>query len=97
MTTLKYNSGQIRSTATTIRKEISSINNNITKMNELCSNVQNSWKDSSSAKYIQKVEEKKNNVVKLVEQLDSLANVLDRCANNIDTNQQNVVATGGNL
>ena len=93
----EYNSSEIRSAASTIRKELTTINENINKMNELCANVQSSWKDKSSAKYIQKVEEKKNNVVKLVEQLDNLANVLDRCANSIDTNQQNVIETGGNL
>ncbi|MBQ9833766.1 MAG: WXG100 family type VII secretion target [Bacilli bacterium] len=97
MSTYQYNSSKMRSAASTIRKELTTINENINKMNELCTNVQSSWKDKSSTKYIQKVEEKKNNVVKLVEQLDNLANVLDKCANNVDTNQQNVTKTGGDL
>ena len=97
MATLKYNSAKIRSAASTIRTEIANINSNITKMNDLCTNVQASWKDSSTSKYIQKVEEKKLNVTKLVEQMDNLANILDKCAKSIDTNSQNAAQNGGNL
>lgn len=97
MTTLKYNSSQIRTAANSIRTENENIKTNMTKLDQLCTNVQSSWKDSSTSKYIQKVEEKKASIAAMVEQLDNLATILDKCANSIDANRQSAIENGGNL
>lgn len=98
MTKLKYNSAQIRNAANTIRTEVENIKNNINKMNEVINSIQTGWKDnSSSKKYIEKVEEKKIAVTRLNDELGKLADTLENCAKNLDANTQNIMSDGGAL
>ena len=55
---------------------------------------------TSGASYAAKTlrfEEKKASIAAIVEQLDNLATILDKCANSIDANRQSAIENGGNL
>ena len=97
MATLKYNSTQIRTAANKINAETEKIQSNLVKLDELCSSVQTSWQDASANKYIEKFDEKKQNIGVLTQELANLAKILNNCANSIDTNRQNAIDNGGKL
>lgn len=94
----QYKSENIRKTAANIREKIDVLTKNMNKLDEICANVSTSWKDNAASKvYLNKIEEKKENMNALIQKYTELATILEKNATRIENDQANMTEAGGRL
>ena len=97
MAKITFNSTGVRNIAQKIRTNVGLIEEDIKKINNLCSSVAVSWKGQDSTTYINKVNEKQTEISKITVCLKDLADKLDKYATAMDQNQTNIASEGSKL
>lgn len=97
MANISFNSANVSAIAKKIRTNVGTIEEDLKKIDELCNNVQLSWKGQDSESYVQKVMVKKADISSIIPCLTTLADKLDRYAAGMQQNQQDIIAEGNKI
>lgn len=96
-TNMSFNSARIRELAEKVRTNTAEIDEELKKLENLCGTVQFSWKDQNSKMYVDKVEQKKAQLLIVNNDFKNLATLLDKYATSMDQKQQNISEEGSKL
>lgn len=92
-----FNSTSIRNLAEKIKNNTAEIDSEIKKLESVCSNIQTSWKDKGSNIYVDKVNQKRSQLLQVNNDFKNLAALLEKYATSMDQKQQSIVEEGSAL
>lgn len=97
MANKSFNSASIRQLAEKIKNNTSEIDSELKKLENVCSNIQTSWKDKGSNIYVDKVNQKRSQLLQVNNDFKSLATLLEKYATSMDQKQQSIIEEGSAL
>lgn len=96
-TNMSFNSARIRELAEKIRTNTAEIDEELKKLENLCGTVQFSWKDKNSTMYVNKVDQKKSQLLTVNNDFKNFATLLDKYATSMEQKEQNISEEGNKL
>lgn len=97
MANISFNSASIRNLAEKIKNNTAEIDAELKNLENVCSNIQTSWKDKGSNIYVDKVNQKRSQLSKVNSDFKNLATLLEKYATSMDQKQQSISEEGSAL
>lgn len=97
MSKITFNSASIRSLAEKVRTNAAEIEDELKKLEEICNNIQFSWQGKDSRVYVDKVNQKRTQFLKVNSDFKNLATLLDKYATSMEQKQQSIAEEGSRL